>query len=143
MAFSSEELRQLRQRRDELRGQLAAVGEMRPGSLVGRFRRCGKPGCHCGTAGDRGHGPCWSLTRQVGGKTVTKVIPAGPAVEQTQRQIAEYRRFRNLARQLIEISERLCEVLIDAGEAASSEGAKRGGSTPRSTRKSPARSTRS
>jgi hypothetical protein len=62
---------------------------MRPGSLVKRYRACGKPTCHCAQKGDRGHGPSWSLTRPVAGKTVTKVIPPN-AVEATQAQFAEY-----------------------------------------------------
>jgi hypothetical protein len=32
----------------------------------------------------------------VKGKTVTRIIPTGPAVERTRHQIAEYRRFRAL-----------------------------------------------
>ena len=55
--------------------QLASLGDLRPGSLVARFK-CGKPNCHCAAEGAPGHGPSWSLTRGVRGKTVTRVIPA-------------------------------------------------------------------
>ena len=40
----------LERRRAELVGQLASVGQMRPGSLTLRFRRCGTAGCHCAKA---------------------------------------------------------------------------------------------
>ena len=40
-------LAELEKRRREVRELLANIGEMRPGSLVGRYRKCGKPGCHC------------------------------------------------------------------------------------------------
>ena len=30
-------------RRDEVFRQLASLGDLRPGSLVARFRKCGKP----------------------------------------------------------------------------------------------------
>jgi len=143
MPFSPDELRKLRHRREELRVLLAEIGDLRPGSLVGRFRKCGKASCHCSRQGSGGHGPSWSLTRRRGGKTVTSIIPAGPAVERTQEQIAEYRRFRRLARELIEVSERLCEAHIESPAAASEEGAKKGGSTRHSRRKSRAKSTRS
>ena len=46
----------LERRRAELVGQLASVGQMRPGSLTLRFRRCGTAGCHCAKPGDPGHG---------------------------------------------------------------------------------------
>ena len=90
---------ELERRRNEIREKLASVGDLRPGSLVGRYRKCGKPNCHCATEEGGGHGPSWSLTRQVGGKTVTRIIPAS-AVEQTREQIAEYQRLRKLTRVL-------------------------------------------
>jgi len=95
--------------RDQLKSQLAAIGDMRPGSLVPRFRKCGKSSCHCAKKGDPGHGPSFSLTRPVKGKTVTRVIPSGPAVERTRLQLLEFQRFRQLVRQLIEVSEQICD----------------------------------
>ena len=133
---------QLRTRREHLKVQLAEVGDLRPGSLVERYRRCGKPNCHCAGKGADGHGPSWSLTREVAGKTITTVIPAA-AVEQTRQQITEYTRFRTLARDLVETSEQLCEAQRRTPEAASHEAAKKRGSKRRSMRKSPPRSTRS
>ena len=133
---------QLRARRDQLKAQLAEVGDLRPGSLVERYRRCGKPNCHCAGKGADGHGPSWSLTREVAGKTVTTVIPAA-AVAQTRQQIAEYQRFRTLARALIETSEQLCEAHLRTPEAPSREAAKKGGSTRPSRAKLSPRSTRS
>lgn len=109
---------------------------------VRRYRRCGKGGCHCAEKGAAGHGPSWSLTREVGGKTVTRVIPAG-AVAETREQIAEHRRFRALVRELVETSEQLCDAKLEAGEASSDEAAKKGASKKPSTRKSRPRSKRS
>lgn len=133
---------QLRARRDQLKAQLAEVGDLRPGSLVERYRRCGKPNCHCAGKGADGHGPSWSLTREVAGTTVTTVIPAA-AVEQTRRQITEYKRFRTLARDLVETSEQLCDAQLRAPEATSQEAAKKGGSKRPSRLKSSPRSMRS
>lgn len=103
----------LLKRREVLKSEIAEIGELRPGSLVGRFRKCGKPTCHCALPGDPGHGPSWSLTKVVEGKTVTRIIPAGPAVAQTQAQIEECRRFRRLAQELVEVSEALCESQLE------------------------------
>jgi hypothetical protein len=103
------DLEALLQQRDELKAALASVGDLRPGSLVPRFRQCGKPSCHCTKKGDPGHGPSYSLTRAVSGKTVTRVIPAGAEVERTRQQIEEYRRFRELVQQFIAVSERICD----------------------------------
>jgi uncharacterized protein DUF6788 len=140
MAAMGKGLAELERRWAEVRAALGAVGELRPGALVGRYRPCGKPTCHCAQPGDPGHGPCWSLTRVVGGKTVTKVIPAA-AVERTQRQIAEHRRFRDLVRELVEVGEQLCEERLPG--AASDEAAQKGGSARPSKRRRAARSRRS
>jgi hypothetical protein len=144
MADTVEKAKEFTRRREALKKNLADIGDMRPGSLVERYRKCGKPSCHCAAAGSEGHGPSWSLTRGVGGKTLTKIIPAGAAVERTRRQIAEYRRFRVLTRELVEVSEKLCNAQLAAGEAATEEGAaKKGGSKKPSPRKSAPRSKRS
>ena len=102
---------ELKKRRDEIRDELGAVGDLRPGSLVGRYRKCGKPNCHCAREEGGGHGPSWSLTRQVGGRTVTRIIPSD-AVPRTRQQIAEYQRLRRLTGELVEVSEGLCEALL-------------------------------
>ena len=132
--------RQLRDRRARLRTDLAQVGDLRPGSLVERYRRCGKANCHCAHKGAVGHGPSWSLTREVAGKTVTTIIPAG-AVEQTRQQLVEYKRFRRLGQELVETSEHLCDALL-APEAASQEAAQKGGSKRRAPTRSSPRSRR-
>ena len=104
----------LQVKRDQLKTRLLEVGDLRPGSLVERFRKCGRPTCHCAQPDSPGHGPCYSLTQAVGGKTVTRIIPKGPAVERTRQQIAEYHRFRELVRELIAVSEQICEAQLSA-----------------------------
>ena len=131
-AMSERHIEELERRRDELRNQLARIRDMRQGSLVGRYRQCGKPSCHCAHEKESAHGPSWSLTRAVGGKTITRIIPAD-AVEQTREQIAEYHKFRELTRELIEINERLCDVRLRT-ETERSEGVKKGASKRSSRR---------
>ena len=106
------DLASLRLKRDQLTAAIAQIGDMRPGSLVARYRKCGKASCHCAKKSAKGHGPSYSLTHPVAGKTITHVIPAGPAVEVTQRQLDEYHRFRELVQQLIKVSELICELQL-------------------------------
>lgn len=58
-----------------LKSQVAAVGEMRPVSLVERHRKCGEPNCQYAKRGAHGHWPNWIFTREVKGITVTKAVP--------------------------------------------------------------------
>jgi Family of unknown function (DUF6788) len=124
----------LLQHRDQLKSQLAAIGDMRPGSLVARFRTCGKLSCRCARKGAQGHGPSYSLTHAVKGKTVTNVIPAGPAVEHTRAQIGEYHRFRQLVQQLIAVSEKICDLQLRQPSQAREEDNKKN-RTRRSSRR--------
>lgn len=43
---------ELERRRSEIRKELGDVRDLRPGSLVARYRKCGRPNFHC--AGHRG-----------------------------------------------------------------------------------------
>ena len=135
--MAADSIEELSRRVAELRTAIAQVADLRPGSLVQRYKVCGKPGCHCAQEGDPGHGPSWSLTHAVAGKTITKLIPAN-AVEATRAQIAEYHRLRALVNELVQASERLCEERLAQGKAASREAAKKGASK----RRSPPRSSR-
>ena len=45
----------LRQRRRQLLSELPSLDRVLRGSLVERYKRCGRPGCHC--ASGPGHGP--------------------------------------------------------------------------------------
>lgn len=115
-------------RRDHLRTQLSEMGDMRPGSLTERYRKCGKPSCRCARKGAPGHGPSYSLTHPVKGKTVTRIIPPGPAVEHTRRQIAEYQRFRTVVRELVAVSEQLCDLQLRPAESEAPEEVKKNSS---------------
>ena len=111
-------LEALREKRDQLTASLVHINDLRPGFLTTRFRRCGKPNCHCAQRQSPGHGPSYSLTHRIGGKTVTQVIPQGASVERTKAQLAEYRRFRQLVRELITVSEQICSVQLREAQTA-------------------------
>lgn len=108
-------LSELETQREHLKLQLSGLGDLRPGSLLERYRKCGKPNCHCALSDDAGHGPSWSLTHDVKGRTATKVIPES-FVAQTRVQIAEYRRLRDLTRDLVGVNEKICEARIESGK---------------------------
>jgi hypothetical protein len=118
-------LEALREKRDQLTASLAHIDDLRPGFLTARFRKCGKPNCHCTQKGSPGHGPSYSLTHRIGGKTITQVIPQGPAIERTKAQIAEYRRFRYLVRELIAVSEQICSAQLRDVQTVSTNKAKK------------------
>jgi len=128
-------LEELERRQAELKERLSNVGDMRRGSLVARYRKCGKASCCCAEEQHAGHGPSLSLTWQAEGKTRTKIIPV-EAAEHTKAQITEFRRFRRLCRELVEVSERLCDARLESEQAEAQATAKKGGSKKSSLRRS-------
>jgi hypothetical protein len=104
-----DELAGLERRRAELLREVAGVGDFRRGSLSGVRRKCGKPDCACAAPDHPGHGPQWNLTRTVGGRTRARHLRPGPELEKARREVAEYERFRDLAGQVTEVSEAICD----------------------------------
>ena len=105
-----ETLNGLEAQRSELLAAITTLGDMRPGSIVGAVRRCGKPTCHCAQPDDPGHGPSLRITYKRHGKTMTEALPSSVAVRKAEREIAEFRRFRQLSEDLVEVSEQICRL---------------------------------
>jgi len=61
-----------RRRAARLTAQIAALGFVLPGTVAGRYTRCGKPGCRCTASPPVLHGPYLTWTRKAAGKTVTR-----------------------------------------------------------------------
>jgi hypothetical protein len=104
-----DELAELERRREELYRQLGQVGDFRRGSLNEVRRKCGKPNCACAALDHPGHGPQYNLTRTVQGRTRARHLKPGPELEKIRREAGEYERFRDLAGQVTEVNEALCE----------------------------------
>lgn len=130
-------LEDLRARKARLLDQLSSLAELRSGSLVSSYRKCGKSRCHCSREGDPGHGPSWLVTRKVEGKTVTKVVDAR-SVDVVRAQIDEYHRLQRIVHEFVETNVKICDVLLEAdGEIGDDpERAEKRGSAARSRRNS-------
>ena len=137
-----DELAELEHRRAELYAELGQLGDFRRGSLNEVRRKCGKPNCACAAPGHPGHGPQWNLTRKAGGRTRTVHLRPGPELEKARREVAEYERFRDLAGQVTEVNEAICQarpaVPGEGGvDASPGPGEEKGGSGRPSRRRRP------
>lgn len=103
-----ESLTELEQRRSALLLQFARLSDLRPGSVTGIVRRCGKPSCHCAKPDDPGHGPTLRLTYKVEGKTITETLPTPEAVRKAEHEIAEFRKYQELSRAFVAVNEKIC-----------------------------------
>ncbi len=133
-------LAHLEQQRARLHSDLAAVGDFRPGSLSAVMRRCGKPTCACADPSHPGHGPQHILTKKVENKTVSRHLKAGPELEKATGEVANYKLFKSIVGEIVEVSEAICEarpvsrLAEDAPSAG--PGGEKGGSSPRSRQSS-------
>jgi hypothetical protein len=100
----------LEHQRSELVTQFARLGDLRPGSVTGIVRRCGKPTCHCAQPDDPGHGPTLRLTYKVQGKSISEALPTSAAVRKAEQEIAEFRKYQELSRAFVKIGEKICRL---------------------------------
>ena len=97
----------LRAKRKRLRAALPDPERILRGSIVERYRKCGKPGCHC--AKGEGHGPAYYLSVTLGvGKTRSYYLPARLR-KVVGRYLDNFKKLRQLSEQLVEINLELLE----------------------------------
>ena len=104
---------QARERIAHIRDVLSTMEYLCSGTLLKRFKLCGKPGCRCAQDPDARHGPYYEWGHMKGGKLVHKTV--SPEQAATLRlAIANYRKARKLLRDWENQTERLIEY-EDAG----------------------------
>ena len=96
--------------RTHLLEDISKLGDFRSGSITSVVRRCGKPNCHCVRPQDAGHGPDFRLTYKVHGKTRTESLPTPAARHKAEREVAEFRKFQQLSRTLVETNAAICRL---------------------------------
>lgn len=118
-------LDKLQEQKEMILQKINELGDFRQGSLSPRYRKCGKPYCHCAKKDSKGHGPLWMITRSVSGKTVSKAIPR-EKVDTTFKQIDTFHQFQNLVREYTDANIKICDARLEEGKAASREAEKKG-----------------
>src|ERR1035441_9314424 len=102
----------------QLATELANAKPMRRGYLSDRTVKCSKPGCACAQDPKARHGPYYSLTRAVGGKTHSRFLSPEEA-QRAREQIERGQQFRHQ----LEAYWAACEQWADAQmEAREEEG---------------------
>lgn len=136
-------LEDLQQQRAQLYDELAATGDFRRGSVSENYRRCGKPNCVCAQSDHPGHGPRYLWTRTVAGRGTKGRQLVADEVDKVRAELANYHRFAAVSERIVAVSEAICEArppgAADTVLPAADTEAEKGGSTCRSTPRSPRR----
>ena len=72
MTISREKL--LLRQIERVKGQIAALGDLRPGSLSTQYNVCGTPGCRCKATPPEKHGPYYQVSFTRKGKSSSKFV---------------------------------------------------------------------
>lgn len=112
---------------------------MRRGSVSERFVKCSKAGCACATDLEARHGPYYSLTRAISGKTQSRLLTEEQA-KMVREQIATGVEFREAVDRYWEACEQWADEILQQQEPAASPGAQKRGSRRRSRAKSSGKS---
>jgi hypothetical protein len=92
----------LRRHRNALVRQLPPLTALLRGSLIERYKPCGKPGCHC--AQGPGHGPKYYLSVSYPGRPpLVEYVPQA-YYAQIIDFLANYHRARKIVEQICEIN---------------------------------------
>lgn len=117
-----------------LAGRLGESHQMRRGSVSVRFMKCGKDGCSCAEDPEARHGPYFTLTRSVKGKTQSRYLSPEQA-ETAKRQIEAGHEFRETVERYWDACEEWSDELLSPRNGSIGSAQKKG-SKKRSKRKS-------
>ena len=105
--------------------QLAEPRPMRRGSVSERYVKCNKAGCACADDTDARHGPYYSVSRVVKGRTKSRWLDAEQA-RQVREQVATGRKFRELVDAYWQACEQWADAQLESSEAPRKRRPKKG-----------------
>ena len=99
-----------------IKGELAELGDLRPGSLSEQYNVCGTPNCQCKADPPRKHGPYYQLSYTRKGKSTTRFVrPRDLAT--VKQQMKNYKRLRALTDRWVDLAIELATLNVeDNGE---------------------------
>ena len=101
----------LQQRIDKIKQQIAALGDLRPGTLSQQYNVCGTPGCQCKATPPIKHGPYYQISIKRHGKSTTQFVREEDLAE-VQTQLDNYRQLRELVDEWITLSSEISSLRV-------------------------------
>lgn len=110
MSIRGVQVRRLLERRAGLASGLPAFAEIVRGSLVTRYRRCGKPTCHC--VGTEGHGPAHYLVVTLKPGKTEQILLSEEMLPVARQFLANYDRWWAALEQVSAVNRRLLRLRV-------------------------------
>lgn len=109
MTISREKL--LLRQIEKVKGQLAALGDLRPGSLSTQYNVCGTPGCRCKATPPEKHGPYYQVSFTRKGKSNSKFVRKED-LNTVRRELKNYEVMKTLVDRWIEMATELSNLRL-------------------------------
>lgn len=110
MSKQSRRAKELVDRRETLSADLPPFSEIVRGSLVTRYRRCGKPTCHCATT--KGHGPAHYLSVTLKPGKTEQILLSEEMLPVARRFLDNYNRWWAALENVSELNRRLLRMRV-------------------------------
>jgi hypothetical protein len=96
---------------EKVKGEISALGELRPGSLSTQYNVCGSPGCRCKATPPKKHGPYYQVSFSRKGKSSTKFVRKEdlPAI---RKQLKNYEKLKALMDRWIDLATELSNLRL-------------------------------
>ena len=98
---------ELRRRRRKLLRDLPPLDRIMRGSLIERFKRCGRPGCHCANDRGHGHGPKVYLSVSVSGERPQMDYVPIASHDEVRELVGNFNRAREILNEICAINTEL------------------------------------
>ena len=109
MTISREKL--LLRQIEKVKGQLAALGNLRPGSLSTQYNVCGTPGCRCKATPPEKHGPYYQVSFTRKGKSSSKFVRKED-LNTVRRELKNYEVMKTLVDRWIDLATELSNIRL-------------------------------
>jgi hypothetical protein len=109
MTISREKL--LLRQIERVKEQLAALGDLRPGSLSTQYNVCGTPGCRCKATPPEKHGPYYQVSFTRKGKSSSKFVRKEDLAD-VRRELKNYELMKTLLDRWIDLATELSNLRL-------------------------------
>jgi len=107
---------QLERQIEKVKQDLAALGDLRPGSLSTQYNVCGSPGCRCKADPPQKHGPYYQVSFSRKGKSSSKFVKKED-LPTIRRQLKNYEHMKELVDRWIDLATELSNLRLPKNQA--------------------------
>lgn len=111
MSKPSAQTKHLLEQRERLTSGLPSFAQIVRGSLVTRYRRCGKPTCHC--AHGQGHGPAHYLVVTLKPGKTEQILLSDEMLAVARQFLANYQRWWTVLEKVSAVNRRLLRLRVE------------------------------